>query len=138
MVEKIKNLLKDGEFIRYVMIGGLTTVVDFGLFAIFTKIFGWDAGLSNVISIVLSIAFSYIANKIFVFKTHCKNIQELWQEIVKFVSSRIGAGLLEIFLVWLMADIMGFEPVMSKLSEQIIVFIINYLTSKFWAFKAKE
>lgn len=137
MKEKIHNLLHDGELFRYVIIGALTTVVDFVLFALMTKVLKWDGGFSNILSIAASMIFAYLANKAFVFRTHCGSLKELLAEIGKFFSSRIGSALLEIGLVFVLCDFMGLEPILSKLAVQIVIFILNYVTSKFWAFRKK-
>lgn len=133
--DKIRGVLHDGELLRYVVIGAATTVVDFVLFAIMTKALDWDGGFSNVLSIAASMVFAYAANKIFVFRTHCSSVGELLGEAGKFFSSRIGSALLEIALVFLLFDVAGLEPILSKLAVQVVIFVLNYVTSKFWAFR---
>lgn len=138
MKEKIHAVLNNGELLRYIIIGGLTTVVDFVLFMLMTKVWNMDGGFSNVLSIAASMVFAYLANKAFVFRTHCASVRELLAEAGKFFSSRIGSALLEIGFVFVLCDLLGLEPILSKLAVQVIIFILNYVTSRFWAFRKKS
>ena len=58
-------------------------------------------------------------------------------EIAKFWSSRIGTMLLEIGGVFVLT-MLGWDGFASKLATQIVIFVANYLLSKFFAFRGKE
>ncbi|HAK18012.1 MAG TPA: GtrA family protein, partial [Lachnospiraceae bacterium] len=90
-----------------------------------------------VLSISISILFAYVANKLFVFRTHCGSFGTLLLEIAKFWSSRIGTMLLEIGGVFVLT-MLGWDGFASKLATQIVIFVANYLLSKFFAFRGKE
>ena len=115
------------EFFRYCVIGAATTLLDLSVYFILVELLHDDPNISNVLSISISILFAYVANKLFVFRTHCGSFGTLLLEIAKFWSSRIGTMLLEIGG--------GFA---SKLATQIVIFVANYLLSKFFAFRGKE
>lgn len=61
--------------IRFVLTGGLNTVIDFALFNTLKSVFGIGAEISNIISTSICIAISFYLNSKFVWKTN-KSITE--------------------------------------------------------------
>ena len=95
---------------------------------------GW---LSNVLAWVVAVAFAYLTNKPFVFKSHDWSWAVVWPELVKFVSCRIGSGVLETGIIWLCVDMLGWNGVVMKLITAVLVIILNYIGSKLLVFKKK-
>ncbi|MDD6715252.1 MAG: GtrA family protein [Firmicutes bacterium] len=135
-MKKIRNILHT-EFFRYCVIGAATTLLDLSVYYVLVEIFRYDPNICNVISISASIMFAYVANKLFVFRTHCGSFGALLLEIAKFWSSRIGTMFLEIGGVFVLT-MLGWDGFASKLATQIVIFVANYLLSKFFAFRGKE
>ena len=123
------------EAIRYVIAGGLTTIVNLGTYYIFYNILGWDITLSNILSIILSILFAYVVNKIIVFRSHCSDVKTLFKEFCKFVGGRLLMMAVEIGGVYLLVNILKLHPMFGKICTQVIVIIGNYIVSKFLVFK---
>lgn len=136
ILKKIRNILHT-EFFRYCVIGAATTLLDLSVYYVLVEIFRYDPNICNVISISASIMFAYVANKLFVFRTHCGSFGALLLEIAKFWSSRIGTMFLEIGGVFVLT-MLGWDGFASKLATQIVIFVANYLLSKFFAFRGKE
>lgn len=136
ILKKIRNILHT-EFFRYCVIGAATTLLDLSVYYVLVEIFRYDPNICNVISISVSIMFAYVANKLFVFRTHCGSFGALLLEIAKFWSSRIGTMFLEIGGVFVLT-MLGWDGFASKLATQIVIFVANYLLSKFFAFRGKE
>ena len=68
MINKIKQLMyKYKELILYVIFGALTTLVDFVVYGIFTRIIPLGTVWAQIISISAAIIFAYIVNKKYVF-----------------------------------------------------------------------
>ena len=80
------DLKKFKETFLYVLFGVLTTVVNIGIYFIFTRIFRIDYFTSNTVALIISILFAYITNKFFVFKS--KSIEKilLIKEFISFIS----------------------------------------------------
>ena len=128
-----------GETVRYVIIGGMTTLVNLGLFELLHRVLGVDVTVSNVTSIITSIIFAYFANKLVVFRWHCDTKKELALEFIKFVGSRAFTFFLEVGAVYLFHNILGFDATLVKVVATVIVIILNYLISKIIVFrKTKE
>lgn len=75
------NIKNKDEKIRFVVVGGINTVIDFGL--LFTlQGFGLSVIEANIISTTTAFCFSFFANKNYTFKTTDTNIK---REIILFV-----------------------------------------------------
>lgn len=134
MREKVHHFIHS-EFFRYCVVGGTTTLLDLVVYFVLCELLHRDPTLSNVLSIGVSIIYSFFMNKIFVFRTPWNEHRAVFDELWKFVSSRLGTMALEIGLVFVFANLMGYDGFVSKLATQVIIFIANYVLSKFWAFR---
>lgn len=137
MFSKIKAFLTNmnTEVIRYIIVGGCTTLVNLIVFTVMCKFLNIDVTLSNFVSVVTSIIFAYITNKIFVFQSKCETIQQLISEASKFIGARLLTMVIEVGGVFLLVNIIGQDELTGKLETQVIVLISNYVISKFLVFK---
>ena len=143
-MKKIKDLYKKyEEVIMYVIIGGITTLIGVGsklllLFTVFDAENSFELQLAIIISWILAVAFAYVANRIFVFKS--KN-DHILKEIVSFVSSRVITLLLDMGLSWFFITLLkmnsDFQVKVITIVIQVLVFVLNYVFSKLFVFKKK-
>lgn len=139
-MEKIKELIKKfctKEIILYAVFGVLTTLVNLGAFYVLSKLVGWDENLSNFIAITLAVLFAYITNKDLVFHSEAKNIKEKFLEFCKFIAGRAFTMVVEFVGCWLLFKT-PIPAMISKLAVTVIVIILNFFISKFFAFKHKK
>ena len=113
-------------------------MVNFVTFYLLTEPLKWDVNISNVISVALSILFAYFVNARFVFHSPAKGLRERLPEFCKFVGARLFTMAVEVGGVFLMVDLLSLNAMLSKLSTQIIVLILNYLISKLIVFIGKK
>lgn len=137
LAELIKKLYYN-ETMRYLFIGGCTTLVNLISFAIFCDVMGMDVTLGNVLSIILAILFAYITNKIFVFSSRTNGIKEMFSEFCRFVGGRLSTMAIEVGGVYLIHNMMGQPKMAAKLVTQILVIIGNYFISKFFVFRNRQ
>lgn len=138
MIDKIKKLLSNAEAIRYIIIGVCTTLVNYIVFALLIGLVKLDVTASNVIAVILSILFAYVANKLFVFRSHCKTIPLLALEFAKFIGARAATMVIEVGGLYLAHNILGIDKYISKLVIQVIVIIGNYFISKLIVFNREK
>ncbi|MBR5452385.1 MAG: GtrA family protein [Clostridia bacterium] len=138
MIDKIRRLLSDGEAIRYIIIGICTTLVNYLCFAILADLIKLDVTVSNVTSVIISILFAYVTNKLFVFRSHCENLKQLIFEFVKFVGARGITMVVEIGGLYLLHNLLFMDKHIAKISVQVIVIVGNYFISKLIVFKGKK
>lgn len=150
-MDKIKKLIKfllNKETITYLIFGVLTTVVSFVSLKLFDMLFqGKMYLLSNTVSWVLSVAFAYVTNKLFVFESKSWSVNVLKKEIPSFVGARVASYFIEQGGLWLFMEVFGFKNrvfdfivislsglMTAKLIMSVLVVIINYVLSKFLIF----
>jgi len=78
LINKIKN---NPQLIRFAIVGGANTALDFGLLFIF-KFIGIPVEFANILSTGIAFVFSFFANKKYTFKTTDTNVV---RELVLFV-----------------------------------------------------
>ena len=139
-MEKIKELIKKfctREVILYLIFGVLTTIVNFVSFYILNKLVGWEENLSNFIAIVLAVIFAYVTNKNLVFHSEAKNMKEKFGEFCKFIAGRAVTMVVEFVGCWILFKT-AIPEMISKLAVTVIVVVLNFFISKFFAFKPKK
>jgi putative flippase GtrA len=124
-----------GEKIRYLIVGGLTTLVNFSIFVLMHELCGIDETISNLVSIPASILFAYIANKLVVFRQQSESIKYLALEFIKFVGSRLFTMALEVGIVFLFSNVLEWNATLGKVIAMIVVIILNYVISKVIVFR---
>lgn len=136
MVEKIKTLVqKHWDIISYLFFGGLTTVVNYLVYLPCYNWLGLSATVSNVIAWVAAVAFAYLTNKPFVFRSYDWSWKTVGPELVKFVGCRVGSGLLETAVLFLTVDCLHWNGNVMKLILSVAVVTLNYVGSKLLVFK---
>lgn len=131
---------KYNEFIRYFIVGVLTTIVSLTTYYLLTIAFldpkkAIELQIANVISWIIAVIFAYITNRIFVFKS--KSVKIL-KEFFLFSCSRIVTLVIDMFMMFMMVTVFNVNDRLSKLIVQIIIIFLNYLFSKFFVFSNKE
>ena len=141
MIEKVKNLVKkvlsDKEMIRYLIIGVLTTVVNYVTYWVCTRLVGADELTANWIAWVAAVAFAYVTNKLYVFESHTSSMKALLIEMFNFVLARVVSLFADQAIIWLMVKKMGLYDMFCKLVSNVVVIAMNYVFSKLVIFKKR-
>lgn len=130
---------KNPEIWDYLIVGLLTTVVSLVTYFIATRTIldptiELELQIANIISWVFAVAFAYVTNRIFVFKSKNKNI---FSELSKFVGSRVASLLMDMAIMFVIVSLMGLSDVIGKVVSQVVVTIANYILSKLLVFTKK-
>ena len=143
------------EGVLYIFFGGLTTVVNLVCSVIFWYALGWNefyldlfgsrvavgTFFGNLLSIVISIIFAYVTNRIWVFRSKTKGIKSIVGEFGKFFGTRVVTLLIELGGVQLTTIVFPEDNValfIGKLIVQIIVILLNFVFSKLFVFRTKN
>ena len=138
MIKKIRALVeKYWDILAYLFFGVLTTVVNYVVYLPCYNVLHLSAVASNGIAWVVAVAFAYLTNKPFVFKSHDWSSKTVSPELGKFVGCRIGSGLAETLILLLAVDILGWNGNIWKLLTNVLVVILNYIGSKLLVFRKK-
>lgn len=135
IIEKMIKKVFTKEIILYGIFGVLTTIVNLVIFWILESILNWNENISNIIAIITSILFAYFTNSAWVFNSQAENYKEKFSQFVKFISGRCATMVIEFVGCFLLFKT-PIPTMISKLSITIIVIILNFFISKFFAFKS--
>lgn len=148
-MEKIKQKIKKictKEVISYIIFGVLTTLVNIVISFILKAIFNIDGNIASTIGIICSILFAYFTNRKWVFESKAREVKEKVIEFAKFILGRVFTMVVEIIGVYLLNDIIHmfygiFNDNIAYLTNKciitVIVIILNFFISKFFAFKSR-
>ena len=136
MVDKIVNLVKKyWDIVSYLFFGVLTTLVNYIIYLPFYNWLGCSATASNMVAWVVAVAFAYVTNKPFVFKSHDWSWKVVGPELTKFVGCRVGSGLLETGFLLVTVDMLHWDGNWMKVITSVLVVILNYVASKLLVFR---
>ena len=136
MLEKLKTLfVKYYDLITYLVFGVLTTVVNYIIYLPCYNLLHLSASVSNAIAWVAAVAFAFLTNKPFVFKSHDWSLKTVLPELAKFVACRVGSGVLETGILLVFVDWIGLDGNVMKLVTSVLVVVLNYVGSKTLVFK---
>jgi len=138
MVNKIRDLMvKYWDIISYLFFGVCTTIVNYIVYLPCYNLLGISATVSNMIAWVVAVAFAYLTNKPFVFKSNDWSRETVIPELTRFVGCRIGSGAAETLILFLAVDLLGWNGNIWKLITQVMVVVLNYIGSKLLVFTKK-
>lgn len=132
----IMNLIKRHKsFIVYGVFGVFTTIVNIVTYNICYNHLGISNTLSNVAAWILAVTFAYITNKAWVFESRSWKWETLRREIPAFISCRLATGIMDILIMYICVDAMGWHALLMKSASNVVVIILNYIFSKLVIFK---
>lgn len=135
----IKKIQSNPQLIRFGLVGGVNTALDFGLLFVF-KFIGIPVELANIMSTGIAFVFSFFANKKYTFKTTGTSIV---REMLLFVIVTLtGLWVLQTIVITLTHDpltaITGNTDValfISKLLATVVSLTWNYILYSKLVFK---
>lgn len=143
IIKKLRNRFPRkslmGQFLRYMVTGGVAFVADFGLFALCLYGFGWHYLLANLVGLVAGLVLNYLMSILWVF-TACKRILKTKKgiEFVLFALVGIaGVGINQV-LMYLMVDGLGINEMVSKMIAAVLVLMWNFGARKLMLFRGKK
>ena len=135
---KIIQLVKKyWSIISYLFFGVVTTVVNMLVYYLCYHLWGISSDLSTVIAWVIAVLTAFLTNKPFVFGSHDWSPKVLLPEAGSFFGCRLGSGLVELVLMHITVEMLGWPGMLMKLLVNVIVVILNYVASKLLVFRKK-
>lgn len=126
------------ELVSYVFWGGMTTMVNYAAYFLFTDVFHVHYLVSNVIAWAAAVAFAFLVNKLLVFQSKSWARSTVFRELWQFLSARILSGVLETGILWFFVDLLHFNDDLVKIAASVLVVILNYGLSKWIIFRKNE
>jgi len=144
------------QFVKFGLVGGLNTVVSYviemlGLYVVFARV--WNEGTVSVLgravratdfrwAVCAALGFaagvvnSFILNSRFVFRPEADGTRRGWRAFVKMALCSMATTLvLSYFLKLWLNSALGFAPWLASLCAVAVTTPLNFLLTKFWAFR---
>lgn len=122
----IKALAK--QFMKFGVVGTIAFLIDYGLLALLTEVFGVHYLVSATISFTVSVIFNYVASMRYVF-THRDDLSRRREFLIFVVLSAIGLVLNNVCM-WAGVELLGVHYLIVKIGATAIVSIWNFVTRK--------
>lgn len=138
MFENNSFLLKHKELILYTAVGVSAVVLNWMTYSLFMEFM--PMVMANTMSWALTLVFTFVANKIFVFQSRCFERSVLKKEAISFITTRGVTGFLEVvaqpqLYAWGMnRPLFGVDGLEAKITVCVILSIVNYLGTKLIVF----
>lgn len=127
MFKKVYGFYQKHQFLKYFMVGGIATAVDWGTFYIFGVKLGFYYQLALVISFTLGSVTNYTLNKVFTFQNKSKKIA---QQLGVHLGISAVSLLFNMFLMYVAVDIFSVSKMIGRIVTTIIMLIINFFLHK--------
>ena len=138
MIQKIRNLIETHwDIVSYLFFGVCTTIVNYLIYIPCYNFLHLSATVSNMIAWMVAVAFAYLTNKPFVFKSNDWSARTVVPELTRFIGCRIGSGAAETVILLVTVDLLGWNGNIWKLVTQVMVVVLNYIGSKLLVFRNK-
>ncbi|MEG1242217.1 MAG: GtrA family protein [Oscillospiraceae bacterium] len=128
------------EVIMYIFFGGITTIVSWLVYSICEKGLGFGLFASGIVSWIIAVSVAFVTNKLWVFDSKSWQAKLVFTEAVAFFGGRLATGALEVVAVpalvklGLDSTLFGVEGLPAKIIVSVVIIILNYILSKFFAF----
>jgi len=134
MVKRL--LIRYRELIAYGIVGVLSTADNLFWFWLFLTPLGLHYMLANALGWFVDVWITFVMNKYLVFRSFGRGT--FWKEAWQFISARAGSSLLDMAILWTLADIAKIDETVAKGIDVVIIIIVNYIAAKLWVFAKKN
>ena len=134
MARRISLIIAD-QRIRFLIVGGINTVVGYTLFAVFTQWLFSDVFLGYLISLglsyalAISLAFVLYRRLVFVVRGH------VVRDLVRFISVYIVAIGANALALPLLVEIAGLPPLLAQAIILVVTTLLSFLGHKNFSFR---
>ncbi len=132
MLAVIRRLLRD-ERVRFVIIGGVNTVVAYLLFVVFEVTLGGRYFLSLFLSYLLATLLAFVLHRRFTFGVTGRD--SLILDFLRFESVYVVMFLLNAALLPLLIEVAGWSSLIAQAVIVVITTVVSYLGHKFFSFR---
>lgn len=138
-MEKLRALFeKYRQIILYVAVGLFATLVDSLVYFPLLNLTDVPAPICVALAWASSVTASFFLYKPFVFQSRDWSKHIVSAEFFRFVTTRMGSGILEMLFSLVTVTILGFDGNIMRIAGMVVVATLNYITTKYVVFKYKR
>lgn len=121
------------QLFRYVLIGGSSFAIDFGIYCILGEI-GINYLIAGILAFIISFLFNFSVSRVLIFKSSASQKAIAKEFVGVIVISIIGLGFTEL-LLFLGTDLLHADFRISKIMASIFVLIWNYSARRLFIYR---
>ncbi|GAB0174363.1 MAG: hypothetical protein HHAS10_02420 [Candidatus Altimarinota bacterium] len=119
------------QLIKFIIIGGLSALLDLGLLYTFTDIFGFYYLVSACMSFNIVLLIAFFIHKKYTFD--CKR-KDIWRQYTSFFLVNVGSFGIYSLILYIGVDILKYHYIAIAIVGKILVMGLNFLASKYVTF----
>ena len=127
MINRFKDNKLLIQIIKFVIVGGIATIIDFAVFFVLHDVLNVSTLPSNFVSFSISVIYNYIASVKWVFDVKKDNPKK---QFAIFMVLSIFGLLLNTIIVYIIIDIFNWWSLIGKVMATSIVMVFNFVTRK--------
>ena len=136
-MNKIINKAFILQFFSYLFIGGLAAIVEWVTFWVTNEPLGLNIYISTGIAFFLATLANWILGRKITFKDAAKSKKPAGDAVAVYIVSGIALGI-NLSLMALFVDVLGMNPMFSKIIATGIAFLWNFISRKFIIYRKKS
>lgn len=120
------------QFLKFSVVGVISTLLDYGVFALLSSLIHVPYLLANILSFSLAVMNSYYLNRRWTYRSQHPNWKgEGLKYLIVYI---IGLGISE-FILFVLVDRWQIHQLLAKAVSVCLVIFWNYSGTRFWAFR---
>ena len=129
----LTQLMRQQPF-RYLVNGGVATVVHFLVLTFNLKVLLWEsAGLSNIAAAVCGTIVSFLGNRYYVFRS---STEPLLKQIYRFIFVYVAIAMCHGLILYVWSDVYRYNYIVGFMFATVFQVACSYLGNKLMVFKA--
>ncbi|MDO4996431.1 MAG: GtrA family protein [Bacilli bacterium] len=128
MIDKIKNNKLLLQIFKFVIVGGIATIIDFIVLVFLKELIGLNEIVANTISFTVSVIYNYIASVKWVFDVDKDKNKS--KQFITFITFSIIGLLLNNLILWICIDKLSIYYLIGKVIATGLVMVFNFITRK--------
>lgn len=117
---------------RYLLVGGSAFVVDFGMLALFYRVFGWELWIATSVAFLLSFVYTYSMQRVFAFASRAPQGGALIRYAVLVGFNTAATAAIVTLVDTTFAGWIG-----GKVVATVATTIWNYFAYRYWVFASR-
>ena len=118
--------------VRYLIVGGLSFAVDFGLLVLLREVFHWDVGVASATAFLTSLVFNFLVQRKFSFESAHRTHVSMIRYGLLVVANTLATVLI---VQWLTPTVLGYMG--GKVISTAAMTVWNYFLYQHWVFGKK-
>jgi putative flippase GtrA len=115
--------------VRYLFVGGLSFLVDFGLLALLSQVIGWPLWIATSVAFLVSFAFTYTMQRVVAFSSQAPHGSSLAKYAVLVAFNTVAS----VVIVELASStVLGWGG--GKVLATVVTTVWNYFSYKYWVY----